>query len=155
MGLWACIGAINAFLAIACGAFGAHALRERLSPEMLSVFETGARYHMYHALGLVAVAWLASEKGPSANVAGGFMLAGIVLFCGSLYALALSSVRILGAVTPLGACAFSWPGDPSRGSPWAREPDGARAPYLVNRPSSEIAWQASIEVSRKSCSAAV
>jgi uncharacterized membrane protein YgdD (TMEM256/DUF423 family) len=106
MGLWAGLGAINAFIAIACGAFGAHALRARLEPDMLAVFETGARYHMYHALGLIAVAWLASEKGPSANVAGGFMLAGIVLFCGSLYALALSSVRMLGAVTPLGGLCF-------------------------------------------------
>src|SRR3954453_4742383 len=94
------LGAVSAFVAVAAGAFGAHALRVRLTPELLAVFETGARYHMYHALGLIAVAWLASERGPAANVAGGFMLAGIVLFCGSLYALALSSVRILGAVTP-------------------------------------------------------
>jgi uncharacterized membrane protein YgdD (TMEM256/DUF423 family) len=106
MNFWAALGAINAFLAVACGAFGAHGLRERLTPDMLAVFETGARYHMYHALGLIAVGWLSSVKGSSANLAGGFMLAGIVLFSGSLYALALSSVRALGAVTPFGGLCF-------------------------------------------------
>jgi uncharacterized membrane protein YgdD (TMEM256/DUF423 family) len=103
---WTAAGAINAFLAVAAGAFGAHALKARLAPDLLAVFETGARYHMYHALGLFAVAWTYGARGPSANVAGACMLAGIVLFSGSLYALALSGVRALGAITPLGGLAF-------------------------------------------------
>src|SRR3954463_13030943 len=103
---WAAAGAINAFLAVAAGAFGAHGLKARISADMLAVFETGARYHMYHALGLLAVAWLSATRGVSANVAGACMLAGIVLFSGSLYALALSGVRALGAITPLGGLAF-------------------------------------------------
>ena len=102
---WAGCGAVNAFLAVAAGAFGAHALKERLGPEMLGVFETGARYHMYHALGLWAVAFVVSQR-PAANPAGWLMLAGIVLFSGSLYALALSGVRAFGAVTPIGGVCF-------------------------------------------------
>ena len=100
--VWAATGAINAFLAIACGAFGAHALKRRLDDERLAIFETGARYHMYHALALIAVAWLATTRGAGADTAGALFLAGIVLFSGSLYALALSGVRKLGAITPLG-----------------------------------------------------
>jgi uncharacterized membrane protein YgdD (TMEM256/DUF423 family) len=105
MKLWSTLGAINALLAIAAGAFGAHALRARLAPAALATFETGARYHMYHALGLIAVAWLAQSR-PAASTAGWLMLAGIVLFSGSLYALALSGVRVLGAITPLGGLCF-------------------------------------------------
>lgn len=103
---WAATGAINALVAIACGAFGAHALKRRLDSERLAVFETGARYHMYHALALIAVSWLATTRGEAANIAGAFFLAGIVLFSGSLYALALSGVRKLGAITPLGGVCF-------------------------------------------------
>jgi uncharacterized membrane protein YgdD (TMEM256/DUF423 family) len=103
---WALAGAVNAFLAIACGAFGAHALKRRLDAERLAVFETGARYHMYHALALIVVSWLAATRGPAADTAGVLFLAGIVLFSGSLYALALSGVRKLGAVTPLGGLCF-------------------------------------------------
>lgn len=104
---WIAVGAVNATLSVAAGAFGAHALKARLSPEMLTIFETGARYHMYHALGLVLVGLFASVR-PNANVspAGWAMLAGIVLFSGSLYALALSGVRVLGAITPLGGLGF-------------------------------------------------
>jgi uncharacterized membrane protein YgdD (TMEM256/DUF423 family) len=103
---WAALGAINAFLAVAAGAFGAHALKARLAADMLAVFETGARYHMYHALGLIAVAWLAGARGPAAHPAGICMLVGIVLFSGSLYALALGAPRGLGAVTPIGGAMF-------------------------------------------------
>jgi uncharacterized membrane protein YgdD (TMEM256/DUF423 family) len=104
--LWAAIGAINAFLAVSCGAFGAHALKRRLDVERLAVFETGARYHMYHALALIAVAWLVTTRGDGAHTAGALFLAGIVLFSGSVYALALSGVRKLGAITPLGGLCF-------------------------------------------------
>lgn len=102
---WAGLGAVNAFLAVAAGAFGAHALKTRLPPDLLAVFETGARYHLFHALGLFGIAW-AVDRGVEVNLAGWAVLAGIVLFCGSLYALALTGVRALGAVTPFGGLAF-------------------------------------------------
>jgi len=101
------LGAASAFVAVAAGAFGAHALRARLSPELVAVFETGARYQMYHALGLMAVAWAATRwPGALPQWAGWLFVGGTVLFSGSLYALALSGVRALGAVTPLGGVAF-------------------------------------------------
>jgi uncharacterized membrane protein YgdD (TMEM256/DUF423 family) len=101
------IGALAGFTAVALGAFGAHGLRARLSPEMLAVFETGVRYHMYHALALLGTA-AAMERvgGRLFVVAGWFFVAGIVLFSGSLYLLALTGVAKLGAVTPLGGLAF-------------------------------------------------
>ena len=100
-------GAVAAFLAVTLGAFGAHALRGRLSPEMLAVFETGVRYHMYHALALILVALVMGRmSGWLIQTAGWCFVAGIVLFSGSLYALALSGVTILGAVTPIGGLAF-------------------------------------------------
>ena len=100
---FALIAAVFGFLGVAAGAFGAHALRARLTPEDLAIFETAARYQMYHALALLAVA-LAAARWPAAGWARCAALfgAGIVLFSGSLYALALSGVRGLGAVTPLG-----------------------------------------------------
>ena len=104
--LWYTLGALNALLAVAAGAFGAHALKARLTDRLLAVFETGARYQMYHALGLLAVAALASQKGSAADPAGWAMLAGIVLFSGSLYALALTGINRLGVITPLGGVAF-------------------------------------------------
>jgi uncharacterized membrane protein YgdD (TMEM256/DUF423 family) len=101
------LGAGSAFVAVAAGAFGAHALRARLTPELLAVFETGARYQMYHALGLLAVAWAVSRRPGSTAVWAGWLFAlGTVLFSGSLYALALSGMRWLGAITPLGGVAF-------------------------------------------------
>ena len=101
------LGSASAFLAVAAGAFGAHALRGRLAPELLTVFETAARYQMYHALGLIAVAWAATRwPGPPVHWAGWLFAGGTVLFSGSLYALALSGQRWLGAVTPLGGIAF-------------------------------------------------
>ena len=101
------MGAVSAMIAVAAGAFGAHALRDRLTPEYLSVFETAARYQMYHGLALLAVAW-ANTRGSGAlsHWAGWLFVAGTVLFSGSLYGLALTGVRWLGAVTPLGGLAF-------------------------------------------------
>jgi uncharacterized membrane protein YgdD (TMEM256/DUF423 family) len=101
------LGAIAAALAVAIGAFGAHALRGRVGEEMLGTFEIGARYHMYHALALLAVAWVTSRwPGPAVSVAGWLFVAGIVVFSGSLYLLVLTGQRWLGAVTPLGGLCF-------------------------------------------------
>lgn len=107
MRLWIVLGAASAFLSVAAGAFGAHALKARLPAELLIVFETGARYHMYHSLGLIAVGLVAHARpSPLLSAAGWAMVAGIVLFSGSLYALALTGVRALGAITPLGGVGF-------------------------------------------------
>lgn len=101
------LGALSGFVSVAAGAFGAHALKQRLAPDLLAVFETGARYQMFHALALVAVGLLAARAPATAlTVAGWLFVAGTLLFSGSLYALALSGVRGLGAVTPLGGLAF-------------------------------------------------
>ncbi len=101
------LGAISAAISVAAGAFGAHALKARLSPDLLAVFETGARYEMYHAVGLALAAWAAARfPGAAAAWAGWLFVLGTVLFSGSLYALALSGVRALGAVTPFGGVAF-------------------------------------------------
>ncbi len=101
------LGALSAFVAVAAGAFGAHALRGRLGPELAATFETGARYEMYHALALLAAAWASARwPGGSAPLAGWLFVAGTVLFSGSLYALALSGTRWLGAVTPFGGACF-------------------------------------------------
>jgi len=101
------VGSLSALVAVAAGAFGAHALRARLTPELLAVFETAARYQMYHALGLLAVAWATSRSPGALPVwAGWLFVAGTVLFSGSLYALALTGARWWGAVTPLGGVAF-------------------------------------------------
>ncbi len=101
------LGAASAFLSVAAGAFGAHALRGRLTPELLAAFETGARYQMFHALGLIGVAWTELRRpGPLVHWAGWLFIGGTLLFSGSLYALALSGARWLGAITPLGGVAF-------------------------------------------------
>jgi uncharacterized membrane protein YgdD (TMEM256/DUF423 family) len=97
------LGALNAALAVAAGAFAAHGLRERLDARALEVFETGARYHMYHALAMI-LAGLIAAKG--AATAGWIFQAGIVLFSGSLYLLALTGTNGLGAVTPIGGVGF-------------------------------------------------
>ena len=98
--------AINAFVAVAAGAFGAHGLRQRLDARALEVFEIGVRYQMFHALGMVVAAWLAARGLALAATAGWVMQAGIVVFSGSLYLLSLSGVRWLGAITPLGGLGF-------------------------------------------------
>ena len=97
------LGAINAALAVAAGAFGAHGLKDRLDANALGIFETGARYHMYHALALVLCGIIATK---GATTAGWILQAGIVIFSGSLYALALTGVKGLGAITPIGGLAF-------------------------------------------------
>ena len=102
------IGSVAAGLAVALGAFGAHGLRAMLSPDMLANFETGVRYQMYHALGMLAVAF-AATRWPGSTlpaIAGWLFVAGIVLFSGSLYAMALTGQRWLGAITPIGGVAF-------------------------------------------------
>ena len=101
------LGAVSGFISVAAGAFGAHALRSRLTPEYLGIFETAARYQMYHALALLAVAWAINRgTGSTAQWAGWLFVIGTVLFSGSLYGLALSGIRWLGAITPLGGVAF-------------------------------------------------
>src|SRR3954447_14370249 len=101
------VGALLGFVGVGLGAFGAHGLRGRLSPEMLAVFETGVRYHMYHALALLATAALMTRvEGRAMLVAGWSFTAGILIFSGSLYALALTGVTTLGAITPIGGLAF-------------------------------------------------
>ncbi len=105
--VFAAFGALSALLAVAAGAFGAHALRARLTPELLAAFETGARYQMYHALALVLMATTAARwPVPAIRVAGWLFVAGTVLFSGSLYGYALTQARWLGPVTPLGGLCF-------------------------------------------------
>jgi uncharacterized membrane protein YgdD (TMEM256/DUF423 family) len=100
-------GAVAGLIGVAFGAFGAHGLRGRLSPEMLAVFETGVRYQMYHALALVAVASLSDRLGGRLVTASGLLfVGGIVLFSGSLYLLAVTGATVLGAITPIGGVAF-------------------------------------------------
>jgi uncharacterized membrane protein YgdD (TMEM256/DUF423 family) len=101
------LGAVAGFLAVTLGAFGAHALRGKLTPEMLAVFQTGVQYHMYHALALILVAGVLGHiSGWLVQTAGWCFVAGIVLFSGSLYLLALTGVTILGAITPIGGLFF-------------------------------------------------
>lgn len=101
------VGAVLAGVGVAAGAFGAHALVDRLPPDLLEVFTTGARYHMFHALALICVG-LAADARPDRlwELAGWLFTAGILIFGGSLYALALSGVRWLGAITPVGGTCF-------------------------------------------------
>lgn len=107
MKIFLLLGALFAAVGVAAGAFGAHALSGRLAPRMLEVYETAVRYQMYHALALLAVAWLATlSPGRAPRVAGWAFVAGILLFSGSLYALVFSGVRAFGVITPLGGVAF-------------------------------------------------
>lgn len=101
--VWLMLAALNGLISVAAGAFGAHALKERLTPTDLAVFETGARYQMYHALALLGVAMAAGGSRPrAARVAGVSLVLGIMLFSGSLYAIALAGWRWLGPITPIG-----------------------------------------------------
>lgn len=103
MSNWFAAAAVLCGLGVVLGAFGAHGLRERLTEEMLVIFETGVRYHFIHALGLFAVAWAADRwPGPLVGAAGWLFVAGIAIFSGSLYLLSISGVRWLGAITPIG-----------------------------------------------------
>ncbi|MGG4217955.1 DUF423 domain-containing protein [Paenibacillus jamilae] len=106
------IGCIVMFLAVALGAFGAHALKKRLSADMMSIFQTGIQYQIAHGLGLLLLGVLAGSLVHASLIvtAGWVMLVGILLFSGSLYALSVSGVKKLGAITPIGGLAFlaSW-----------------------------------------------
>ncbi len=100
-------GSISAFIGVAAGAFGAHGLKDRLTLEMLSIFEVGVRYQMYHALALVAVAWAFTKWPGNLVLASGWLfIAGTIIFSGSLYILAISGVKTWGAITPIGGVAF-------------------------------------------------
>jgi uncharacterized membrane protein YgdD (TMEM256/DUF423 family) len=101
------LGAVFAFLAVAAGAFGAHALKAKLAPERLVQFELAARYQMYHALALFAVAW-AIEKFPggASRTSGWLFVIGILIFCGTVYGLAFGAPRWFGAITPIGGVCF-------------------------------------------------
>lgn len=102
------LGSINAFLSVALGAFGAHILKSRIPANMLANYETGVQYHMAHALGLILVAILADKLGQGGLItwAGWALFIGIIFFSGSLYVMALTGVRTLGAITPIGGMAF-------------------------------------------------
>jgi uncharacterized membrane protein YgdD (TMEM256/DUF423 family) len=102
------IGSVFGFLGVAFGAFGAHALKSRLSTEMLAVFETGVRYQMYHAFAVLIVAAAIGHLGDARllGIAGWFFVAGVLLFSGSLYALALTGTGMLGMITPIGGLLF-------------------------------------------------
>ncbi|MDP3875510.1 MAG: DUF423 domain-containing protein [Methylobacter sp.] len=102
------LGALSALVGVAMGAFGAHGLKAILSPELLTIYQTGATYQMYHALGLIAIA-LFHRQAPDSKLlhwAGWLMFIGILLFSGSLYLLALLSLKWLGMITPLGGVCF-------------------------------------------------
>ncbi|MBL8523626.1 MAG: DUF423 domain-containing protein [Betaproteobacteria bacterium] len=101
-------GAVLAFLGVALGAFGAHALKAKLAADMLAVYQTGVQYHLWHALGVVLIG-IVAQLLPASKwmpIAGWTMVAGVVVFSGSLYALAISGVRVLGAITPIGGVAL-------------------------------------------------
>ena len=102
------LGSTNMFLAVALGAFGAHALKASLPPDLMAVYHTGNQYHFYHALGLFAVAVAAAWFRPSRlfGLSGAFILAGLILFSGSLYVLSLTGQRWIGMITPFGGMAF-------------------------------------------------
>jgi len=106
--LFLALGAAAMLAAVVLGAFGAHALKQRIAPDLLATYHTAVEYHVYHALGLLAVGLAALHLPESAwlRAAGWAMAAGIVLFSGSLYVLALTGMRALGAVTPIGGVAF-------------------------------------------------
>lgn len=100
---WFATGAVVGGLGVVLGAFGAHGLRGRVEPELLAIFETGVRYHMYHALALLAVGLAAARTGGALSTAAGWcFLAGITIFSGSLYLMTLTGARWLGAITPVG-----------------------------------------------------
>ena len=107
MKIWLLLGATNGLLAVAFGAFGAHGLKAHAGAAEISAFETGAQYHMYHALALLAVAWVASQASTSlTTAAGSAMCIGILLFSGSLYFLGITGSRSLVLITPIGGTAF-------------------------------------------------
>ncbi len=105
--LWTVVGALLGFAAVACGAFGAHALKARLDERLLQIWHTGAQYNMAHALALVALgSWLSANPGQSGLWQGIGFSVGTLIFSGSLYLLALTDIRWLGAITPIGGTFF-------------------------------------------------
>ena len=108
MKIFVLLGSLSAFLGVALGAFGAHGLKTRVTPEMLTVWQTGVQYHLVHALGLVLIGILCELMPgvPLIRTAGWMLLAGSVLFSGSLYIMVLSDIRALGMITPFGGLAF-------------------------------------------------
>ncbi|HMM13775.1 MAG TPA: DUF423 domain-containing protein [Parvibaculum sp.] len=107
MKLWLTAGALSGLIAVALGAFGAHGLANKVPADQLNAFEVGARYQMYHALALLAVAWLASREPSSlVSAAGAAFIIGTLLFSGSLYVLGLTGSRALVLVTPIGGLSF-------------------------------------------------
>ncbi len=108
------LAALSGFIAVAAGAFGAHGLKARLAPDLLAIFETGARYHVYHALAMALAALIAMHADTAAapalasraRLAGWLFFVGTFFFSGSLYLLALTGTRWLGAITPIGGLAF-------------------------------------------------
>lgn len=107
MKIWLLLAAANGFLSVGLGAFGAHGLKGKVGEVELAAFETGAQYHMYHALALLAVAWLATlTHSMSVTIAGSAFITGILLFSGSLYVLGATGSRTLVLLTPLGGTAF-------------------------------------------------
>lgn len=106
--LFLVLAGLNGFIAVSLGAFAAHGLKSMLGPDLLATFQTGVQYHMYHSLALLAVGILVLQfpAQTGLRIAGYLFLAGIVIFSGSLYVLALSGIRWLGAITPLGGVAF-------------------------------------------------
>jgi uncharacterized membrane protein YgdD (TMEM256/DUF423 family) len=107
--IWVAIGAMSAFVSVGCGAFGVHGLEKVLDPRMLEVWRTGAQYQMYHAFAMIAWglwAGLHTRTNVFPHYPGWAFLTGTVLFSGSLYALALTGIRVLGAITPIGGLAF-------------------------------------------------
>ncbi len=104
------VGSVFAGLGVVLGAFGAHGLRDRLSPEMLEIYQTGVQYQFYHALGLILLGLFIAQRGQEVPAAAGYagwaFLVGILIFSGSLYLLVLTDTRWLGAITPIGGVAF-------------------------------------------------
>ena len=104
--LWMVLAGLNGFLAVALGAFGAHNLVDVLPPAELSNFESASQFQFYHALGLVAVGWLASRGAPLANLTGVFFMIGIICFSGSLYLSGFTESRVIGLAAPFGGAGF-------------------------------------------------
>jgi uncharacterized membrane protein YgdD (TMEM256/DUF423 family) len=108
MKIFVIVGSLSAFLGVALGAFGAHGLKTKITPDMLTVWQTGVQYHLIHALGLILIGILCHlmPDAALARTAGWLLVAGSILFSGSLYVMVLTGVRALGMVTPLGGVAF-------------------------------------------------
>lgn len=105
--IWAKIASLFLLLGVAFGAFGAHALRDKLTPYAIEVYKTAVLYHLIHALGLFAVAWISTQiNSPRIGWAGILLTTGIFLFSGSLYLLSVTNIKALGAITPVGGLAL-------------------------------------------------